>query len=783
MPEAGQLLLRVLEQEAQTGYRNQAVIGGLSRFLDRWPEEEADSELPVSDIRAALAPYADLSPAERAETIETVRELLGGLAGADGSPASDEIRVDLDSPVTELHGVSATYARRLARLNVRSIRDLLYLFPARHEDYTEKRKIADLEYGQDVTVMAKVWEVHSRSGRRGRDITTAVLSDGSGTVQATWFNQPYMAKQLKPGRSIVISGRVGEYMGRLSFQAPAWEAHDSEWVHVGRLVPIYPLTRGLKAGWIRRLMKRTVDYWSLRLPDHLPARRREKAKLEVLEEAVREIHFPDTLEDLAGARRRLAFDEFLMIQLGALRQRQAWRSERGQPLPAMPEVLQGFRSALPFRLTAAQDRVIEEILGDMAVEEPMNRLLQGDVGSGKTVVAAAAMVTAVANGAQGVLMAPTQILAEQHHRTLTGILETVEIHDPALDRTGPPDVRLLTSGTVKEEREAIYRDALQSAQILVGTHALIQEGLDYRNLGLAVIDEQHRFGVEQRKTLRTKGTSPHLLVMSATPIPRSLALTIYGDLDLSVIDEMPPGRKEILTRWMYPREAERAYAFIQSQVEKGHQAFIVFPLVEETGTTDAKAAVQEHARLQEEIFPDLRLGLLHGRMTPEEKDRTMRRFADGGYDILVSTSVIEVGVDVPNATVLLAEGADRFGLAQLHQFRGRVGRGEAQSHCILLSEAPSHRAEARLRAIEETQDGFALADIDLEMRGPGEFFGTQQSGMLQLRLARLGDLPTLEEARGMALDIFREDPDLEKPDHRLLAERVNDFWAAGGDPS
>ncbi len=783
MSEAGELLLRILEQEAQTGFRNEAVVGGLGRFLERWPKEEAGENLPVSDIHAALARYEDLSPAERAESVRSVRGLLADLESEDSSRPSEETRVDLDSSVTELHGVNDTFARRLARLGVRTIRDLLYLFPSRHEDYTEKRKIADLEYGQDVTVIAKVWEVHSRAGRRGRDITTAVLSDGTGTVQATWFNQPYMAKQLKPGRSIVISGRVGEYMGRLSFQAPAWEAHDSEWVHVGRLVPIYPLTRGLKAGWIRRLMKRTVDYWSLRLPDHLPARRREKAKLVELEQAVRDIHFPDALEDLAAARRRLAFDEFLMIQLGALRQRQEWRSERGQPLPSKPEALQSLRSSLTFRLTKAQDRVIDEILKDMATDVPMNRLLQGDVGSGKTVVAAAAMVTAVSNGAQAVLMAPTQILAEQHHRTLGRLLESVELYDPALDRTGPPDVRLLTAGTQKDEREAIYRDALESAQILVGTHALIQEGLDFRNLGLAVIDEQHRFGVEQRKTLRGKGASPHLLVMSATPIPRSLALTIYGDLDLSVIDEMPPGRKEILTRWMYPREAERAYAFIRGQVEKGHQAFIVFPLVEETDTTDSKAAVQEHTRLQKEIFPDLQLGLLHGRMPPDEKDATMRRFADGGYDILVSTSVIEVGVDVPNATVLLVEGADRFGLAQLHQFRGRVGRGEAQSHCILLSEAPSHRAEERLRAIEETQDGFVLADVDLEMRGPGEFFGTQQSGMLQLKLARLGDLATLEEARGMAIEIFRGDPHLEKADHRILAARVDEFWAAGGDPS
>jgi ATP-dependent DNA helicase RecG len=408
-------------------------------------------------------------------------------------------------------------------------------------------------------------------------------------------------------------------------------------------------------------------------------------------------------------------------------------------------------------------------------------LLQGDVGSGKTVVALAAMLVAAADGGQAALMAPTEILAEQHYRTIAGLVENFQPahQDPRLA------VRLLTGSTPQSERDTLSQElASGGAGLVVGPHALIQEGVEFNDLRLAVIDEQHRFGVQQRATLRDKGTAnPHVLVMSATPIPRTLALTLYGDLDLSVIDEMPPGRQTILTRWLSPLERERAYSFVRSQIEQGHQAFIICPLVEESEKVEAKSAVEEHARLQKEIYPDLKLGLLHGRMKADEKDEVMRRFRDRELHILVSTSVVEVGIDVPNATVMLVEGANRFGLAQLHQFRGRVGRGEHQSYCLLLADASTPDAEARLRVISQTNDGFELAEEDLRLRGPGEFFGTRQSGLPDIKLARLSDASLLELARNEARSFFETDPDLGQPEHRLLSRKLHAFWEAKADLS
>jgi ATP-dependent DNA helicase RecG len=537
----------------------------------------------------------------------------------------------------------------------------------------------------------------------------------------------------------------------------------------------------MSARWLRRLMKKAVDYWSKRFPDHLPENVRERAGVVDLETALSQIHFPDSEESLNRARRRLCFDEFFLIQLGVQRQRHLWRSQSGRPLNIDQELLNSFVQSLPFQLTDAQQRVLREIVNDLRQPYPMSRLLQGDVGSGKTVIAAAAMLLAVANGCQAVIMAPTEILAEQHYKTVTELLANIQ---------PPPTIRLLIGSLTPSEKEQVREEAAAGeADILIGTHALIQESVEFKDLGLAVIDEQHRFGVRQRATLRQKGiaetdpVSPHVLVMSATPIPRSLALTIYGDLDISVIDELPPGRREIKTRWLMPRERERAYSFLRSQIEKGHQAFIICPLVEESDKIEAKAAVEEHRRLQKVVFPDLKLGLLHGRLKGEGKEAVMAAFKRGEFDILVSTSVVEVGIDVPNATVMLVEGANRFGLAQLHQFRGRVGRSEHQSYCLLLSDSPTPEAQERLRAIESTQDGFVLAEKDLELRGPGEFFGTRQSGLPDLRLARLSDVRILEQARTEAQALFQDDPGLSKPEYRLLARQVAEFWGGEGDIS
>ncbi len=798
-----QKLEKVLILERNLGYTDRAVIGGLGRFVSLWTAEARQSTTDpaltqlIHETSSLLGSYSQEKAGRRREMVQ---EALTKWEGVE-MPAREERpeataskpenqsgaesrqpRTSLCSPITELRGVSEAYARRLARLGVKTIQDFLYLFPHRYDDYSSLKTIDKLHYGEEVTIIGTVRETRERTSKRGQNLVTSTISDGTGAVQATWFNQPYLVRQLKPGRQIVISGQVDQYLGHPTFSSPTWEPLDDELIHTGRLVPVYPLTRGLTARWLRRIVKTTTDYWSLRLPDHLSTTVREQRGLLDLESAIRHIHFPDNWETLKEARRRLAFDELLMIQLGVLRQRHDWRTRRAQPVRIDGPLLRAFVDSLPFSLTSAQERALSQILDDLQKPKPMSRLLQGDVGSGKTVVAAAAMLVTAASGMQAVLMAPTEILAEQHHRNLERLWGDLWL--PGMKKLSS-ELRLLTGSLKSPDKAEIYNEiGLGKATIIIGTHALIQEGLDFHNLGLVVIDEQHRFGVTQRASLRQKGHNPHVLVMTATPIPRTLALTLYGDLDISTIDELPPGRKEIITRWLKPRERERAYTFLRARVEESQQAFIICPLIEESEKIEAKAAVEEHRRLQEEVFPDLRLGLLHGRMTAEEKELVMREFHRGELDILVCTPVVEVGIDVPNATVMLIEGAERFGLAQLHQFRGRVGRGEQQSYCLLLAEAPTESGEQRLEIIAGTQDGFRLADEDLAMRGPGEFFGTRQSGLPDLKVARLSDIGVLEEARSVAQEIWTEDPALQMPKNRLLATRVEEFWRRGeGDPS
>jgi ATP-dependent DNA helicase RecG len=813
-------LSKMLALEKQRGYDNRAVLGGLERLSDTWAAEAVtqvgtkEERLLIEEIARLLRQYSSLK--EQKERATLIDDLLDKIAGGAPSPTLDqeltpsfasqpasvetspgyrEVTSDvgrpaatspqsrpepaersldgLDSPVTRLPGIKTGYARRMDNLGVMTIGDMLALYPRRYDDYRSLKTINQLEYGEEVTIIGTVWDTHARETRRGGTIITSTLSDGTATIQVTWFNQPWLTDKLKPGSQIVISGTVDEYLGRLVFQSPEWEPLDRHLIHTGRLVPVYPLTQGITQKWLRSLMKRTVDYWTQRLPDHLPQANRERLGLPPLDQAVRQIHFPDSWDSLEAARRRLAFDEFLLIQLGVLRQRRQWRSQPGRPVAEDAGLLENFIASLPFALTDAQHRVLGEIIDDLRQPVPMSRLLQGDVGSGKTVVALAAMLITAAAGAQSALMAPTEILAEQHYRSITQLIENSQLasSDPRFA------VRLLTGSTPAAERDSIYGEiASGHAKLIVGTHALIQGTVAFNDLRLAIIDEQHRFGVQQRAALRDKGYNPHVLVMSATPIPRSLALTLYGDLDLSVIDEMPPGRQGIVTRWLTPLERERAYTFVRTQIEQGRQAFIICPLVEESEKVEAKSAVEEHARLQQEIFPDLKVGLLHGRMKAEEKDMVMKQFRNSELHILVSTAVVEVGIDVPNASVMLVEGANRFGLAQLHQFRGRVGRGEHQSYCLLLADATTPDAEARLRAISETNDGFKLAEEDLKLRGPGEFFGTRQSGLPDIKLAKLSDTRLLEMARNEARDLFEGDPELSQPQHRLLSRKLQAFW-------
>ena len=683
---------------------------------------------------------------------------------------------DLLASVTVLPGVGSATAEILAKLEINRISDLIWHLPHRHDDFSQQRTIAQLSPGDQVTVIANLWEVGERKISMKRQMVQAVLSDGTGTLRAHWWNK-FVRNQLKAGSTMRFSGKVGLFLGNKTLENPTFEDVDEEMVATGRMTPVYPLTEGMSNKKLRSLVKLALDDYADLIVDPLPDFIADEHQLVPLAQALRQAHFPADHDELKAAFRRLAFDELLYIQLGVLQRRRDLQTATAISLPSDDDLLRRFHAELPFALTNAQGRVLDEMRRDLARTVPMTRLVQGDVGSGKTAIAAAGMFVAAANNAQSALLAPTQILAEQHHRSLSKLLGQLTRPD------GRPLVAALLTGRVTGNARDEILAALAAGEIdiVVGTTALIQGSVEFANLGLVVVDEQHRFGVEQRGALRSQGLQPHLLVMSATPIPRSLALTIYGDLDLSIIDEMPPGREPIKTRWFRPRDRERVYGFMRHEAREGRQAFIVYPLVEESEKLDAGAAVSEYERLQTEIFPDLRLALLHGRMSGQEKDEVMRAFAAGEYDILISTTVIEVGIDVPNASVIMIEDAERFGLAQLHQLRGRVGRGQHKSYCALVSKAEGDDAGERLRALEATQSGFDLAEKDLELRGPGDFLGTRQSGLPDLRIAQLSDMETLATARNAAQSLFANDPTLIS--YPQLARRVEQFWRGHGDVS
>jgi ATP-dependent DNA helicase RecG len=687
----------------------------------------------------------------------------------------------LDAPASSLNGIGNVGAQRLAKLGVATIRDLLYFFPTRYDDYSALKTINQLNYGESVTVVGRIATAWKHRTKTGLYLIRITLEDQSGSIDCTWFTSEravdFMMKNLQVGREIVISGKVTEYLGKLTFQSPSQEPAEKEWVVGGSIVPVYRLTEGLQPLLVRRIMKHVIDYWPPKLTDYMPSSVRQSVGFMSLPDALREIHWPHDFDMQERARRRLAFDELFTLQMAILKQRQDWRGEPAQPLAIDDNLLQALKTSLPYSLTGAQEKATNAIVADLRKPNAMHRLLQGDVGSGKTVVATLAIVLAVNAGAQSALMAPTEILAEQHYKNLKTLFD-------AMAEKGiiqPVQVCLLTGSVKASDKHDIYASLADgSVQVAIGTHALIQEGVTFNNLGLVVVDEQHRFGVEQRQALRAKGreANPHSLIMTATPIPRTLSLTLYGDLDNTILDEMPPGRQPIATHWFPPTERERAYSFVSQQVSQGRQAFIICPLVEESEKVEAKAAIEEHARLQREVFPKLKLGLLHGRMKASEKESVMSAFAHGDLDILVSTSVVEVGIDVPNASVMMIEGANRFGLSQLHQFRGRVGRGQYHSYCLLIADTSAAISDERLEAIVSTQDGFKLAEKDLEIRGPGEFFGTRQSGEPELKLVNIRDRDLLLIAREQAEIIFERDPGLGAPELQPLVDKITAFWSA-----
>jgi ATP-dependent DNA helicase RecG len=598
-----------------------------------------------------------------------------------------------------------------------------------------------------------------------------MIRDASGFLSCAWFNQPYLARVFKRGQYLIVHGKVQPYgRGPLQMQVKDYELvedGEDETLHTGRLVPVYPATEGLTQRPLRRLMKRLVDGWADKIEDPLPAAVREKLGLLPLGKAIRGAHFPDTDASQSLARGRLVFDDFFLLEIGLAIRRHREGRRRGLAMNPKGDLARRLLARLPYTLTAAQERVRREIKMDMAEPYPMNRLLQGDVGSGKTVVAALAMVTAIEAGYQAALMAPTEILAEQHMMTLQALLEPLGAR-----------VILLTSAVKGKARQAAV-EAVESgaAACAVGTHALVQGGVAFKRLGLAVIDEQHRFGVGHRAALRGKAESPDVLVMTATPIPRTLALTLYGDLDVSVLDELPAGRKPVRTEAREEKARQKIYAFLRDEMTAGRQVYVVCPLVEESEVSDLRAATEMAERLQGQVFPERRVGLIHGRLGFPEKERVMREFKEGALHVLVSTTVIEVGIDVPNASVMLVEHAERFGLSQLHQLRGRVGRGPFKSFCILMSAGAGEDGRRRIEAMTETNDGFKIAEVDLELRGPGEFFGTRQSGLPEFRVADLlRDGAVLETARREAFAVVQADPSLRAPAHRRLREALLARW-------
>ncbi len=807
-------LRKILELEHRKGYADSAVFGGLDKFLRNWTGQAIGS---ITDpqllsrfhkLHLVNSNYASLTKQQRKEWVKAVLDFLAEAepGEAEGGKAkrtpiankpSSRARVpravvsqSIDSPITVIRGISSSLATKFSKLGVNTVRDLLYFFPHRHLDYSQRKSISQLTEGEEETIIANVWQAQeTRLG--GRRSTEAIVGDETGNVRIVWFNNPYLAKKLATNTRIVVSGRVSLFNGRHVFESPEWElVEDRELIHTGRLVPLYSLTRGLRPRQVRKLMKGVIDQWAWQVEDFLPPELKERCNLLELPQAISQAHYPEDEAVKDRARIRLAFDELFVLQLGVLSKKRDWQEgQPGSPFSVKASVLETFLKSLPFELTAAQQKVLKELLDDLQKSQPMSRLLQGEVGSGKTVVATAALLMAAANGYQGAFMAPTEILAEQHFATIGQLLSRVghqeEGEDYLCSYSGvlshPLTVALLIGDiTQVKKQELQQRIANGDIDIIIGTHALIQKGVEFSRLGLAVVDEQHRFGVTQRSALRQKGFSPHVLVMTATPIPRTLALTLYGDLDLSVIDQLPPGRQLVKTKWLKPVQRESAYAFIRRQVANNRQVFIICPLVEESEVIQARAAVAEYQRLSEEVFPELKLGLLHGRMSADEKDKVMRRFRSGELDILVSTPVVEVGIDVPNATVMLVESADRFGLSQLHQFRGRVGRGTEQSYCMLLAQNPSEIGRERLDLIEKIQDGFQLAEEDLRLRGPGEFFGTRQSGLPDLRMAKLSDVALLELARSEAIRLFEIDPSLEKTEHHPLAKELARVWPAKG---
>lgn len=650
--------------------------------------------------------------------------------------------MDLDATVTNIPLVGAAYQKKLEKLNISTIRDLLFHIPSRYEDFRQVSKIKDLLYGDVTTIQGELESFQNNYTKRGKNFQSAVVSGSTGSVQVIWFNQPYIANNLKKGDKISISGKLGSFGNKLSFVSPSYEVmRGNKTVHTAKLVPVYPETAGVSSKWLRSRINHVLD--NLQTEEYLPKKFLNRYDLIPISKAFRQIHRPEDMSEVSSARQRLAFDELLDMQIQTAERKFSWSENTPtHRLKVKDEWKKEFSELLPFDLTASQKRSIKEILADLKADKPMNRLLEGDVGSGKTAVAAAGAFISYMNGYQTVLMAPTQILAEQHFRSLKELF-----------KDSGTRVELIVSGSNKTDNDA---------DIFVGTHALIHDRVDFKKVAFVVIDEQHRFGVEQRKHLIVKSKNgnraPHSLTMTATPIPRTVALTFYGDLDLSTLDELPAGRRPVTTWVVPPKKREGAYEWIRQKIKDDDiQIFVICPLIEESehkSMQQIRSATAEFEYLKD-IFSELNVGLLHGKQKNEQKSNILDDFKKHKIDILVSTPVVEVGIDVPNATIMMIEGADRFGLAQLHQLRGRVGRGHKKSYCLLFTESKSTKTIKRLDALSKLHSGFELAELDLQMRGPGEILGVKQHGFLELKAANWQDKELIKATKKTAEEMIR----------------------------
>ncbi|HBT81044.1 MAG TPA: DNA helicase RecG [Candidatus Yanofskybacteria bacterium] len=703
---------------------------------------------------------------------------------------------DLLTPIENLSHVGPRNVSRLKRLGVSTLRDLLWQFPARYDDYQEVSPIADVQPGQKVSIQGEIVKITNRQiFPRHMTVTKAIVKDDSGAINAVWFNQPYIANNLTEGTLVSMAGKVNLGKRGIHLSSPTYEKignvgygqiAQTGLTHTTGLVPTYPETEGVSSKYLRFLLKPILT--NLELDDPLPEQIKSKYNLLSLNDAIRLIHYPEKQEDVAIARERLAFDDLFLFQIKALLERRKINQQKSISIKFSQELIKDFISTLPFELTRDQKMAAWEILKDLERPYPMNRLMEGDVGSGKTVVALIATVQAAEHGCQTVFMAPTEVLAQQHHRNIVNLLSSQIT-----------SVGLLTSSQAKLNGESIKKSELKkrissgSVKIIIGTHAVIQKDVKFKNLALVIIDEQHRFGVAQRSALvkqEDAGYVPHLLSMTATPIPRTLALTIYGDLDISIIREKPKNRQKIITNIVTPDERNSAYQFIREEVGRGRQVFVICPRIELSDPkaeiknrgaqsmmnilwADMKAVEEEYRKLSTEIFPEIKVAMLHGKMKAKEKNEIMDKFKNKEFDILVSTSVIEVGVDIPNATIMMIENAERFGLAQLHQFRGRVGRDIHQSYCLLFSSTGDKAVNKRLKALVDTDDGFLLAEKDMSIRGPGEFFGVKQSGLPDLAMASLANIELIKKARTEARLLLKQDPNLKKCSP--LRERLAQF--------